>query len=103
MRQYRHKGCTTPMYTYVGYGDGPLRGGIPRSSDWLLMGEKIPAGSYMATICPDCRQRVSLGNIQTFEALDGKPFFGTWDHSTTPVIPTKPTLWQRIKELFTRG
>jgi hypothetical protein len=103
MRQYKHRGCESVMYTYVGSGDGPNPYGVPRSSDWLLMGKPIKPYSEMAAECPDCHQIVSFRSHHTFEALDGKPFFAPHGHAITPVSPTRRSLWQRIKEFFTKG
>jgi hypothetical protein len=103
MRQYKHRGCESVMYTYVGYGDGPRCDAPPRSREWLFMGGPIEPFSPMEVKCPDCHQTVNFRKHTQFEATDGKPFFGTWDHPITPKIPTRRSFWQRIKEFFTKG
>jgi hypothetical protein len=105
MRQYKHRGCESVMYTYVGYGDGPSSSSSgPMSKDWLMSnGEHPRTGSSDTSVCPDCKQRVSIFRTSALVALDGKPFFGTWDRQITPKIPTHRSLWQRIKDFFTKG
>jgi hypothetical protein len=98
MRQYKHRGCESVMYTYVGEGDGPSATQRILSQDWLMPdGTKPKPGDDFAR-CPDCGEKF-MPSIQKLIPVDQY-----WPARALPLpIPTKPTFWQRIKEFFTKG
>lgn len=62
MIRYRHKGCTSEVFRYVGQGTPNLANFMHQPAEWQLPDcTHVKQGAQNLPVCPDCGEPVFFG------------------------------------------